>query len=251
MNDKEKLLEKLKKLFALGNSPNQHEAEAALAKANQLMQEHQISMSDVDVHDMGNVEQGDTLYVREAGSARHWVYQLADAAARLFDGRAIDNSTTESFGFRFVGTPTDMQAMRMMFEHLWKSWMSIVEADLRSEKDRVRKLTIGDFYWPPATTMKYKHGHGTGFAQAIGNRVYALVKARQQEVNKTATGRELVVVKGQQLKEWMDRHTTTGRSSGGSSGSSAGQNAGRAAGEKVPLGGGIGGTSQQLRIGGR
>lgn len=37
--------EKIKKLLALSKSPNEHEAQSALAKAQQLMAEHKISMA--------------------------------------------------------------------------------------------------------------------------------------------------------------------------------------------------------------
>ena len=40
--------EKIKKLLALSKSPNEHEAQSALAKAQQLMAEHKISMAEVE-----------------------------------------------------------------------------------------------------------------------------------------------------------------------------------------------------------
>lgn len=41
-------ISKIKKLQALSNSPNQHEAESALAKMQELMSEHHIVMSDIN-----------------------------------------------------------------------------------------------------------------------------------------------------------------------------------------------------------
>lgn len=239
MNDREKMLDKLKKLFALGKSPNQHEAEAALRKASEIMQQYQIDHAEVDMREMGSIGRGEDVVVEKAGAARHWVYVLANASAKMFDGAAIHAPTKEEMRIQFVGTKSDIMAMRMLFNHLWESWLSIVEADLRNEKERVKEITIGDFYWSPASTMKYKHGHGVGFAQAIDARVSEIVMARRAEVSKTVTGRDLVVVKGQQLQTWMDKHTTKGshRSSGGSN---AGRNAGYAAGERIPLGGAVG-----------
>ena len=40
--------EKIKKLLSLSKSPNEHEAQSALAKAQQLMAEHKISMTEVE-----------------------------------------------------------------------------------------------------------------------------------------------------------------------------------------------------------
>lgn len=251
MDDREKMLDKLKKLFALGNSPNQHEAEAALRKANEIMQQYQIDHAEVDMREMGSIGASDTFTVANAGGARHWVWVLGHAAARMFDGAALHAGVTGEMKLRFVGTRQDMEATKMLFEHLWKSWLSIVEADLRSEKQRVKELTIGDFYWSPSSTMRYKHGHGIGFAGAIAHRVSEIVKARQQEVSKTVTGRDLIVVKGQQLAVWMAANSRTGGSGSSSSGSSAGRSAGMAAGEKIPLGGAVGTSGAGLRQIGR
>lgn len=43
--------EKIKKLLALAESPNEHEAKAALLKAKELMAEHKLS--EMDVKDVG------------------------------------------------------------------------------------------------------------------------------------------------------------------------------------------------------
>lgn len=248
MNDRDKMLDKLRKLFALGNSPNQHEAEAALRKASEIMQEYQISHADIDMREMGGIERGEEVIVANAGGSRHFVWVLGNASAKLFDGAAIHCGVDGEMRMQFVGTRQDIPAMKMMFEHLWKSWLSIADADLRREKQRVKDITIGEFYWSPASTMKYKHGHGVGFAHAINTRVDQIVALRRKEVSKTVTGRDLVVVKGQQLQNWMDRNTTK-KGGGSSGGSHAGRNAGYAAGERIPLGGAVGGYGNQRQIG--
>ena len=46
--------EKIKKLLALAESPNEHEAKAALLKAKELMAEHKLS--ELDVKDVGKKE---------------------------------------------------------------------------------------------------------------------------------------------------------------------------------------------------
>jgi len=47
-----KILDKIKKLMALANSANPHEAANALRKAQLLMQEHQLSQSDIELSDI-------------------------------------------------------------------------------------------------------------------------------------------------------------------------------------------------------
>ncbi len=48
MTDKTMILTKIKKLFALAQSPNENEAAAAMNKAQELMQEHDITMQAIE-----------------------------------------------------------------------------------------------------------------------------------------------------------------------------------------------------------
>nr|WP_321466782.1 DUF2786 domain-containing protein [uncultured Desulfobulbus sp.] len=50
-----KILDKIKKLLALGQSTNPHEAANAVSKAQQLMQEYQLTMQDVELTSIGEV----------------------------------------------------------------------------------------------------------------------------------------------------------------------------------------------------
>lgn len=52
----DKVLEKIRKLLALGNSPNEAEAAAAIAKAHAILLEYNLSIDDVDTDDQIVVE---------------------------------------------------------------------------------------------------------------------------------------------------------------------------------------------------
>ncbi len=58
----EKVLEIVKKLLALGTSPNQNEANAAIAKANELMLRHNLSMGDVESLNLADYGEKDVNY---------------------------------------------------------------------------------------------------------------------------------------------------------------------------------------------
>ena len=184
----EKMIEKLKKLFALGQSPNQHEAEAAMAKANEIMTEYQISATDVDLADDGDVVRQE-LELGE-GKQSTWIQSLAMAAAKLYDGKCFYAARHDGPGLklRFYGTKADILAAQMTFQHLYGSWKSIVALELSREA--------------PMNTRTYKRAHGMGFTSAIDSRVKKLVQERQAKV-KTATGRDLVVVKGAAVDNFL------------------------------------------------
>ena len=72
--------EKIKKLLALSESSNEHEAKAALLKARELMAEHKISMSDtmeVDKRIMKAFMENDSFNSRK----NPWMYNLAKVIA--------------------------------------------------------------------------------------------------------------------------------------------------------------------------
>jgi hypothetical protein len=227
--ERDKLIDKLRKLFALGQSSNQHEAELAMQKANELMQAHQIAATDIDFREAGQIRTEDVT-VDSLSGVRHWVYILCRASAFLYDGEAMLKSGSRS-DVMFVGNKSDIEAMKMTHQHLFSSWKSIVEHDL----DRAKAKSLVPF--TPAMTMKFKHGHGVGYSQAIMLRVQELVRERQVAVQaKTATGNSLVVVKNQAVSQYMAGNSST-KKTNSSSGSMAGVMAGHAAGNKVPLGG--------------
>jgi hypothetical protein len=247
-----KVVEKIQKLLRLGTSSNEHEAKLAMERASDLMRKHQLSMSQVDVEEVkGTGMVRETHHVRGLKMKLHWVVNLAQACARLFDGeitfvkRQLHGTTVT-----FVGTPEDVAASRALFEHLYASWFGIVDADLKEAKkmkmkavERADWLAFRETYgkggsmWAPKDTMKFKAGHGLYFASAIWHRADEIAEARKKDVVETSTGTDLMVLKDALLKEEMkDCKVVRTRQS---QGSDIGQVMGWRSGKKVPLGGAI------------
>jgi hypothetical protein len=100
MNDKSKILAKIKKCLALASSMNEHEAAAALRQAQKLMAEHGISDLDIQA---AEAEERRT----KAGAARRpamWETILARKIADAFACRVILCSTWRGGGeWTFIG----------------------------------------------------------------------------------------------------------------------------------------------------
>jgi hypothetical protein len=77
------VLERIGKLFALSESPNENEAAAALARANELLQKHNLTRAVIQDPSQQTAEKGasDSL----GASVRPYKYILARAAACLHD----------------------------------------------------------------------------------------------------------------------------------------------------------------------
>lgn len=219
-NDKQRLIDLLKKLFAMGSSDNQHEAEVALAKANQIMQEHQIGMTDIDLSGDDAVVTCD-LSTNESKQNVFWIMCLAEASALLYGGRS--SRFKDCFGgitLTFYGTGNDIEAAKMTFQYLLNSWKSIVSIDIRGIKNK----------------RGYKNSHGRGYALSILKRVKTLVAERNFAV-KSATGRDLVLIKTQAVDAALTGIKTQKPSTAAID--ISGYRAGALRGDAIPLGGAI------------
>lgn len=99
------IVEKIAKLLALGKSPNEAEALAAIAKAQKLMSQYSISESDVNntVKNMGNgfIQQ---IVTANDGNWQEWEKGLMSAIARSNFCRVIfqyKSNKIEIFGTRY------------------------------------------------------------------------------------------------------------------------------------------------------
>lgn len=113
------IIETIRRLIALGSSPNEHEAERAMAKAAELMARHNLAVADVE---------------REINAAsQRWVTEDTDWTGRIdFEVRAACDIVTKFFFvkvirepghsgktcIRIFGDPVNVQIGRYVFGYL-------------------------------------------------------------------------------------------------------------------------------------
>lgn len=234
MNDREAITEKIKKLLALSESPNQHEAESAMAKVNKLLEQHQIEMSEVLVEEIktNGAFKGETIEISE--TYRSFIRTLAGAAAHLCDVGHI-GAGRQSTVF-FVGTRADVKLAESLFHYLFDSWKAIVRADCAEWKYECG--FTGSNQPRQYEVKKYKIGHGQGFSNTVKERAYNLSRDRKEKVEKSGdTGTELIVLKDQLVTDYIDEFTHKSRSN--YKRQSDGHTDGALAGENIPLSGAI------------
>lgn len=111
----EKVLEKVKKLLALsGNNPSEEEAKSAALKAQQLMAEYNLSVSDIDGEE--KLEMTDAGF--STGTDNNWKFSLSRVVA--------DNFRCEVYWVGkkrvvFYGYKADCEIARDVFEFLFKT----------------------------------------------------------------------------------------------------------------------------------
>lgn len=206
MTNIDNLTAKIKKLLALSTSPNVHEAEAAMQKANDLMTEHQIAMSDVLLEDLNKtVTASEGKIIKVSETYRSFIRSIGNSAGKLFDATTVGGYMRGQAAFIYIGLPEDIKHSELLFHYLFDSWLSIVKEDHKKWKAIFSCVSQYE-------SKKYKIAHGQGFAQALSGRAYTLVQARKQAV-KQATGTALIIRKDQLIIDYLDEFTVNSKKS--------------------------------------
>lgn len=111
--------EKIKRLLALAESPNEHEAKAALLKAKELMAKHKLS--ELDVKDVGKKEVKEVLLEGMQASTRYnpWIIPLSTVIGENYCCKAFNNkySGKQLRTIGFVGFEEDVQICEQVFRY--------------------------------------------------------------------------------------------------------------------------------------
>lgn len=112
----EKAKQKIVKLLALVNDASDEESMSALAKAQELMLQHNIDESDVFEYKQEQKSEAVINTIIYQGRPQKWLYRLASIIAENFRVRTyyVPGSPIE---LRFVGIESDVQIAQITFEY--------------------------------------------------------------------------------------------------------------------------------------
>lgn len=128
MKADDKVIDKIRKLLALATSPNEHEAASAAAKAQDLMQEYDLSVESVSVKvdpRTGGITETDRIVLRAFGKPGGWKVRLFETIAKTsdcwittsqwhWDGKQYSRDDTAVL----IGRPLDIQLAHYLFDYL-------------------------------------------------------------------------------------------------------------------------------------
>lgn len=243
-----KVIEKVKKLFALGKSSNENEAALAIERARSMMLKYNIEQGDL----AGEVEDIIEVNISLATKNNLPAISLAIAIGKAFmisplmlktkNGKRVTEKQ-----LKFIGAVSDIAAGTYVYSYI----LNLAETksvayyeQIRYRKDR----------WTPSEAKKVKSDYAYGFIQAIKIKL-AAIEAERVVANpyETEVCNALVVVKDANIKKYMDEQIgdmkTTSVKGSGMSREHTG--AGFAEGEKTGIHKGVSGRSEdrQLAIG--
>lgn len=178
---KENYKDKIKKLLALAESPNEHEARAALLKARQLMAEHKLieaELKDVKKQEVKNIQTDITCSKRK----NPWIVDLSAVIGENYccKGYRTHGYKEQTQRIGFIGLKDDVEICITIFKYA-------VDCVL-SEFKQIKKANAG--YGGSSYTKKLCNSYGYGFKNGVQEAFRV-----QQEENEDGWGLVLLIPK--------------------------------------------------------
>lgn len=193
-----KIIERVRALLAMGGDvSSQHEAAIAMKRARKLMDEHQITLADIE--SLTEDDLGVANY--DAGSTRQkiWVSTLACIVAEMNDclvDFAVRQRRSQNKVYQFKGFKEDVKLAEFMLAYLVDTCNRLYDRD---------KKELG------LNGMADKNDFLSGMAQGLVQRIRAIINERKKSMSEACTGRSLIISKATIIEDKFGvvKHETT------------------------------------------
>ena len=225
MDNAEKIIEKIKKVLELSrNNPSEEEAQAAALKAQKLMAEYHISISEIEgLGDTNDIEETSIT----VGMGNKWKYELANVVSKNFRckyfirGKAV---------ICFYGYKIDTEIAAETFKYLFSTGNKTA-ASYYNRMRNEEMNTYGCFYGA-GLKNSFLHGFLNGVSEALDRQCTALMIVVPEEV------KEAYAEKFKNSRRFTS-HLSVAGGSGGREAFAAGKQHGRSAMESRRLAAGV------------
>lgn len=152
--DKTLIIDKIKKLLALANSCNEHEAALAASHAQRLLAAHNLAMADITAAE--RPDKADKVETSVARSLPKWIRHLSAAVSSAFDCQAIHHPATGKM--TFIGVGADVQVAAYTFTYLDRTVRKLCSGYLKQHvgtkiAGRQRELLRHSYYLGAVSTI--------------------------------------------------------------------------------------------------
>lgn len=183
--DNSAIIEKIKKLLALANSSNEHEAALAAGHAQRLLSEHNLAMADIEA--AHRPDKADTVETAVSKSLPKWLRHLSAGISTAFDCQAIHHPATGKM--TFIGVGADVQIAAYTFTYL--------DRTIRKLCGTYMKLHVG-------STIANRHRELMRQSYYLGAVSTITARLREQKEQTPVTTGTLVPVKEGLIRQAMN-----------------------------------------------
>ena len=155
--DNNPIIEKIKKLLALSNSCNEHEAALAASHVQRLLSEHNLAMADIEAAD--RPDKADKVETTVSRTLPKWVRHLSAGVGSAFDCQAIHHPATGKM--TFIGVGADVQIAAYTFTYLDRTVRKLCSAYMKQNVSsalaaRHRELMRQSYYLGAVSTINIR-----------------------------------------------------------------------------------------------
>jgi hypothetical protein len=192
----EKVKSKIRALMSKTSDRGCTEAEAmsAMAKVGELLQQYDLTVSEVDIRNTSCVER---VYATGNKVQPKWLSCIGGIGAltgsRVWHTKQWVNGNTEIVA-KFFGMPEDTDMAIYLCQVISQAFVGEYRDFQKTEKFRNLKACG---YHGKRIITSFSHG----MARTISNRLYELARTRKQEALKPSTGTSLVLIKEAKVEE--------------------------------------------------
>jgi hypothetical protein len=152
--DKTPITDKIKKLLALADSCNEHEAALAAAHVQRLLAAHNLAMADITSSE--KPDKADRVETDVARNLPKWVRLLSAGVSSAFDCQAIHHPATGKM--TFIGVGADVQVCAYTFTYLDRTVRKLCSGYLKryavaTIAGRQRELMRHSYYLGAVSTI--------------------------------------------------------------------------------------------------
>jgi hypothetical protein len=192
----DKIIDLIRKLLNLSRSPNEHEASLALKKAQKLLFEHNLSISQVNA--ATNLSQQTESVIEESVhiASRHqfkeWKISLGFGIAQYFFCKGLVSRTGHYF--YFIGKKSDTEVITEAYK-----WI-IEQAERLADEALVAYKKTDDYNKRPIHGRQFKNSYFRGLVTGICN----ILRDQWNKLeNESEQSRALVVVRGKEVTDFI------------------------------------------------
>ncbi len=217
----EKIIDKVKKLLALSESPNEHEAKLALQRAQELLQKHNLTTK--DIHKEKVIQRTFSLKRQNpvpfqndliVGTMRGFNCEvLYSREVNLKYKNLIKNT------FTFIGAPTDLEIGEYVLDYLLITLKRLTKEYSKTlNKEDAASYGMSEWSYIDTARISYR----TGLVESFLEKIQEFNRKQEDSSIKYSgglTGRELIHIKqnavSQYIKDRWDDITTSNKRTGG------------------------------------
>lgn len=194
----ERIIERLRKVLALTNSPAEGEAQAAAAMLAKLLTDHNLSMADLEKKG-GQASPGIKKQGHDLGKAAFkWKLDLAEAIAEHYYCHSLVDRETKTVAF--VGRPDNVESLQMLY-----GWIIDQIRRIASDERRVHQRESGEHIDP----LRWQVNFGIGAVERLGVRLHEKRAEEQRKAEAAPSGSTALVVmsdaRKQEISDYLEK----------------------------------------------